>query len=1217
ACTRASARLGMLAALLLCMLTVVPRADARPPFELMGGTSLNVSAAVDAGPSDITNVGGTPHVAWRENSTVYVKKWTGAAWSSVGASVAAGEANTRPAIGSDGTNPWVAYTTGATPNLYVRQWTGAAWTLRGGSLNASGAATASDPDIAFFGTTPYVTWLENTWDIRAKYWNGSSWVNMGGDILGAGFGVDPRITVASDGTPYLVMQVWDGTNSLWQPQVRKWTGAAWTTVGGTYIPHYAGINMYDPDIASDGTNVVVTWNEVFSGTAYIIVRRWNGTTWTTLQGGLSQTQLNMNDAGHPRVAVDGTGKVYVAMYEFNNSSGSETTLYRYSSSRWTELSSGLNIDRAADACNTECLRGLTMVGSTPWVSWNEPDGTAEQVYVKRYVPTNTMVGPLTNVTISPGVGQMILSWTNPPDANLSGTKIYRSTTDGVLGSLVHTAGAAETTWTDTGLTNGTRYYYHLITFNALGDERETTYDVVDSTIGKGYYGGALASDGTKVWTFGGCSQCTVTDEIWEFDSATGSTRQIAATLPDQIYRNRAMYVPGYDKVWIFGGDNATTYLRNVMRYDPATENLTDLGNLMPGERSEGFVVYAPNTGRIYYLGGKDNSTNPTNTIYAFNPATETMVDTGAHLPKPLFLSGGAYWSLDGCIYVFGGRTTGGVNLDDIVRYCPQSGLVETLPTKLPMIRSEISIINDGDALVMIGGGTGLPYSQDVLTFRPQDSTFLKHAVKLRIPSITNTAQEASTAAGVVYATQSYPRNRKVTQINTGSVVSGVPSTPPDTPTNIAPANGSTSTDTTPTLTASAFNDVDVVNTHAASQWQVRTDAGSYAAPAYDSQNETIALTSITTPALATGMYWFRVRYRDDGGTWSGWSTETSFSIDTTAPAAPTLVSPANGSAQNANPTLTATYNDSGTPLSTGQLQFQVCTTSGCGTVLESGSSAAGIASGADGSWTPTLLTTGTKWWRARAVDAAGNTGSWSAAWSVEVVAVAAASPSTVPVGINGQVVQVTGAGFRSGATVSISGAGVSITNTSFVNSGRIDITITVAGSATTGARDVTVTNSNSSADTKTGALTIGAASISVSFSSLGYTDAARDTTAPFDMSLGTHLAGGTVSIGPAGSGQTTAGPAFRLDITSDTTVQVSSRATQMTDGSNPIPLASTEIHDASGGSWTALTSSWSTFRDLVAPGNTVVDVEYRITTPGTQAAGSYSQSIDWTVVAQP
>jgi len=103
--------------------------------------------------------------------------------------------------------------------------------------------------------------------------------------------------------------------------------------------------------------------------------------------------------------------------------------------------------------------------------------------------------------------------------------------------------------------------------------------------------------------------------------------------------------------------------------------------------------------------------------------------------------------------------------------------------------------------------------------------------------------------------------------------------PPNQPSNISPADGASGISSTPTLQSSAFSDPDIGDTHAASQWQIRTVLGSYFDPVFDSGVDTLDLTSITVPSgilSSYATYHWHVRYQDSHGAWSNWSAETSF-----------------------------------------------------------------------------------------------------------------------------------------------------------------------------------------------------------------------------------------------------------------------------------------------------------------------------------------------------
>jgi len=104
---------------------------------------------------------------------------------------------------------------------------------------------------------------------------------------------------------------------------------------------------------------------------------------------------------------------------------------------------------------------------------------------------------------------------------------------------------------------------------------------------------------------------------------------------------------------------------------------------------------------------------------------------------------------------------------------------------------------------------------------------------------------------------------------------------PATPSNIAPADGTPNLPPTLTLQASAFNDPDAGDIQQAAEWLVLRVADS--ALVFDSGTDTSDKTNLVVPTgaleYATSYDW-QVRYENNNGTWSGYSTPTIFSTIT-------------------------------------------------------------------------------------------------------------------------------------------------------------------------------------------------------------------------------------------------------------------------------------------------------------------------------------------------
>ena len=78
----------------------------------------------------------------------------------------------------------------------------------------------------------------------------------------------------------------------------------------------------------------------------------------------------------------------------------------------------------------------------------------------------TPPSPPQNLTASAGDGRVALDWDDNGEPDLAGYNVYRSVVRGGPYARVNGATAAESGYTDTGLTNGTTYYYVV---RAMGD----------------------------------------------------------------------------------------------------------------------------------------------------------------------------------------------------------------------------------------------------------------------------------------------------------------------------------------------------------------------------------------------------------------------------------------------------------------------------------------------------------------------------------------------------------------------------------------------------------------------------------------------------------------------------------------------------------------------------------------------------------------------------
>ena len=119
-------------------------------------------------------------------------------------------------------------------------------------------------------------------------------------------------------------------------------------------------------------------------------------------------------------------------------------------------------------------------------------------------------------------------------------------------------------------------------------------------------------------------------------------------------------------------------------------------------------------------------------------------------------------------------------------------------------------------------------------------------------------------------------------------------TQPVTPVNSSPANGASGVYLQPVLTASAFSDPTATQT--ASEWVVTQVSNSTVV--WDSGTDTTATDSATVLSgklTYNTAYSWKVRYENNSGIWSAYSTATTFTTTTNLqPNTPTNTTPANG-----------------------------------------------------------------------------------------------------------------------------------------------------------------------------------------------------------------------------------------------------------------------------------------------------------------------------------
>ncbi len=304
--------------------TYVKKYDGSEWVQVGGMININPIASADH-PCLVSN-GGTSYIAWRENSIfdslIHVKRFNGTDWELVGNTLnvnadSDSATNNRHSISMAFYNdiPYVTWSedTGAYLHVLVKRYNGMDWELVGNTLNVSALKNAKNPNIAFSGSTPFVTWVESTdhYDeqIYVKHYDGANWVQDGGGIkvsLYDGNGRPDHPYLAFNGTtPYVA---WGEDLYI---RVKHFNGTDWVQDGG-------GINLSGSDtVTVDYPNLVflgntpyVSWDDYSMTSFYVYFRYYNGVEWVSN----GEDRVTSNNSKWSNLAFCGTTP-YIALID--------------------------------------------------------------------------------------------------------------------------------------------------------------------------------------------------------------------------------------------------------------------------------------------------------------------------------------------------------------------------------------------------------------------------------------------------------------------------------------------------------------------------------------------------------------------------------------------------------------------------------------------------------------------------------------------------------------------------------------------------------------------------------------------------------------------------------------------------------------------------------------------------------------------------------------
>jgi Bacterial Ig-like domain len=213
------------------------------------GDALNTTSTNSASdPSLVVDSQNRPSVAFQENdsvtgdNSVYVKRWNGNTWITVGAAVATGSAeHPSLAIGKDVLGVAYTNTNGTNKAVYFKLLDGATWKQVGTELNDVKTQNADYPSLALYESqrlgelVPFIAFQESDGfsnNIYVKQWSDmvGDWLKLADelDVAVAKEAQHPSLRLFGD-SPLVAWQEEGGTNK--DIYVKAFNGMTWDSIG--------------------------------------------------------------------------------------------------------------------------------------------------------------------------------------------------------------------------------------------------------------------------------------------------------------------------------------------------------------------------------------------------------------------------------------------------------------------------------------------------------------------------------------------------------------------------------------------------------------------------------------------------------------------------------------------------------------------------------------------------------------------------------------------------------------------------------------------------------------------------------------------------------------------------------------------------------------------------------------------------------------------------
>jgi hypothetical protein len=442
-----------------------------------------------------------------------------------GASVSLNSDGTRVAIGAPG-NDNNGDNSG---HVRVYEYSSGSWSQLGSDIDGEAAgdfsgavgnvSLNSDGTRVAIGASGNDSNGDAAGHVRIYYFNGFSWSQSGSDIDGEAAGdISSVVSLNSDGTRVAIGGYGNVGNGDYAGHVRvyEYSSGSWSQLGsdidGEAADDWSGTSV---SLNSDGTRVAIgaDGNDGNGDDAgHVRVYKYSSGSWSQLgsdidgegAGDASGWSVSLNsDASHVAIGAygnngNGDDAGHVRVYEFDNTPPTMTITAAEGSDGFTSNDPTLSLNFTSSEATTDFAVGDITVTNGALSSFS---ATSSTVYTATFTPytegattINVAASTFTDATgnnntaatqfnwtqdrtsatpsglvATPSVGQVVLTWTANSESDFSYYNVYGGTSSSPT-TVLSTVSAGTETYTHTGLTYGTTYYYRISAVDDAGNE---------------------------------------------------------------------------------------------------------------------------------------------------------------------------------------------------------------------------------------------------------------------------------------------------------------------------------------------------------------------------------------------------------------------------------------------------------------------------------------------------------------------------------------------------------------------------------------------------------------------------------------------------------------------------------------------------------------------------------------------------------------------------